>query len=136
MVLQDVERMLVDTIRKATAAYPDPLDQLRVGTDAFIDAASSRQHSRILLIDGPAVLGPARYRAIDEAFFLGLVRSSIGHLRPQMSSAQNALSARAISAAVCELATHASHHPDEREIVKSVAKDMVTALVPSTMRTQ
>ena len=136
VVLRDVEQILVDTVRQAAAAHTDPLEQLRAGTDAFIDAASNRQYSRIPLIDGPAVLGPARYRAIDEAFFLGLVRSSIDHLRPDISAAQNALAARAISAAVCELATHASHHPDERETVKSVAKDIVTALVPPTMRTQ
>jgi AcrR family transcriptional regulator len=129
VVFIEIQTMLVDQVRRAAAACSDPLDQLRVGMDTFIEAASQPRNSRIALIDGPAVLGPTRYRELDEAAFLGLVISSVSRLRPATAKLENALVARALAAAMCELATHASRHPADRDTARAVARDMLDALV-------
>jgi AcrR family transcriptional regulator len=129
MVFVEIQTALVDQVRSAAAACTDPLDQLRVGMDTFIEAASQSRNSRIALIDGPAVLGPARYRELDEAAFLGLVISSVNRFRPATPKLENALTARALAAAMCELATHASRHPGDRDTARAVARSILDALV-------
>src|SRR5690606_16100235 len=44
----------------------DPWQQLQAGCAAFIRAAADPDVQRIMLIDGPAVLGWNEWRAIDE----------------------------------------------------------------------
>jgi AcrR family transcriptional regulator len=54
----------------------DAWDQLRAGVQAFLDAcADSRDFQRIVLIDGPAVLGPGAWSDLVEQHGLGLLRA-------------------------------------------------------------
>jgi AcrR family transcriptional regulator len=48
---------------------PDALAMLTRGTEAYFEACSHGPVGRIILKDGPAVLGWARWREIDEAHF-------------------------------------------------------------------
>ena len=55
---------------RIAAAAPDdlgPHEALLAGGDAYLDAMSEQGRTRLLLIDGPAVLGLAEVRDIDEA---------------------------------------------------------------------
>src|SRR5205807_1573904 len=45
--------------------------------DAFLDACATREVQRILLVDGPAVLGWDVWRAIDVDYGLGLLETAL-----------------------------------------------------------
>jgi AcrR family transcriptional regulator len=51
------------------------LDQLRDGIQAFLDACIGSDFQRIVLIDGPAVLGPGAWTGLVEQHGLGLLRT-------------------------------------------------------------
>jgi len=54
----------------------DAWEQLREGVQAFLDAcAGSTDFQRIVLIDGPAVLGPGAWNDLVEQHGLGLLRT-------------------------------------------------------------
>jgi len=124
-VFEDVESELVTAVRRAAAPHADPLEQLRAGGEAFIEMASDPRFSRIALVDAPAVLGPDRYRQIEEAHFLGLTGSSLARLRPERTPAENALAARALMAALCALAIHAAAHPTDLPVAQCVVRDLL-----------
>lgn len=59
----------------------DPWLALRVGTEAFLDACMEPAYLRLVIQDGPAVLGLARYREINEAYPLGLLTGALAALK-------------------------------------------------------
>jgi AcrR family transcriptional regulator len=76
-VLQDVQADVARRITRAALAGSDPMDHLRRGCLAFLDAAMDRSVGRIVLIDAPAVLGWQTWREIDAAHGLGLVSEGL-----------------------------------------------------------
>jgi AcrR family transcriptional regulator len=73
----------------AAAGTTDPLVELRVGTNAWLDACTEPEVQRIVLLDAPAVLGWDRWREIGTRYGLGLVEAVLqaavdaGRLEPQ-----------------------------------------------------
>jgi AcrR family transcriptional regulator len=64
-------------VRTAAATGVDPWQALVAGIDAFLDACALPDVQRILLVDGPAVLGWEVWRAIDEQYALGLIEGAL-----------------------------------------------------------
>lgn len=62
-----------------TAPTDDPAALLAAGADAWLDACAEPQVQRIVLIDGPAVLGWQRWREIGLRHGLGLVTAVLGN---------------------------------------------------------
>lgn len=56
-------------VRAAARDAPDPLTGMDIGTRAYFTACAEPRIARIILKDGPAVLGWARWREIDERHF-------------------------------------------------------------------
>lgn len=56
-----------DAIEAATPAAVTPRQALLKGADAYLAAMAERGRTRLLLVDGPAVLGAAQVEAIDAA---------------------------------------------------------------------
>jgi AcrR family transcriptional regulator len=77
-VYEAVEADLCDAVIAASASGRDPVEQLRLGARAFLDAAATPEVRRIVLLDGPAVASPEFRREIGERYGLGLVRGSLG----------------------------------------------------------
>ncbi len=69
VVLAQVQAEVGDAVAAAAVAEPeaDHWDQLRTGCRAFLVASTHPDVRQIMLIDGPAVLGWAQWRALDEA---------------------------------------------------------------------
>lgn len=73
----------------AAARHPDPWDRLVAGCLAFLDACLDPSVQRILLLDGPSVLGWDAWRDLEAESCLGLLRPALqaaidaGELRPQ-----------------------------------------------------
>lgn len=66
-VLTQVQQEVGDQVAAAADAEPDPWTQLSAGCAAFLRASADPRVQRIMLIDGPAVLGWHEWRAMDEA---------------------------------------------------------------------
>jgi AcrR family transcriptional regulator len=127
-VFDHIESTVAESVRMAAAASADPMDQLQVGVRRYLEIASDRRYSRIVLVDAPQVLGAARYQQIEEAYFVGQVTRSISALRPDRPAAEHALAARALLAAVCALALHTVGHRGDMAMAASVASSLVRSM--------
>lgn len=77
-VVEEEARAVAAEIEAATSAVEDPLDALLVGSDAYLDAMTVPGRTRLLLLDGPAVLGVQVMRGIDESSSARTLRAGIG----------------------------------------------------------
>ncbi|MBW8814701.1 MAG: TetR/AcrR family transcriptional regulator [Caulobacterales bacterium] len=68
-VLEAVSQEVAAEVARAALGAPDVLAMLTVGSRAYFAATSSPDIHRILLEDGPAVLGWTRWREIDARHF-------------------------------------------------------------------
>jgi AcrR family transcriptional regulator len=78
-VVESVERDLTERIGAAAMRGDDPIDHLRLGCLAFLDAALDPAVRRIVLLDAPAVLGWQAWREMDTTYGLGLVSAALEH---------------------------------------------------------
>lgn len=76
-VYEGVERDLCDAVAVAAFAATDPVEQLRRGAQAFLDAAATPEVRRIVLLDAPSVLPVELRRQLSEQYGLGLVREAL-----------------------------------------------------------
>ena len=76
-VYESVERDLMEAVVRAAVAAADPFDRLRLGCQAFLDAALDPAVQRIVLLDGPAVLEPEVHLDLSERYGLGAMRSAL-----------------------------------------------------------
>jgi AcrR family transcriptional regulator len=70
-----------DLVIEAAKNLADPADgalnQLRQGLIGFLDASLTPHVQRILLIDGPAVLGWVKWRELESLYGLGAIRAML-----------------------------------------------------------
>ncbi|MFG2100645.1 TetR/AcrR family transcriptional regulator [Micromonospora echinaurantiaca] len=66
-VLAEVQQEVADRVAAAADAHHDPWSRFTAGCRAFLTASTDPQLQRIMLVDGPAVLGWNEWRALDEA---------------------------------------------------------------------
>lgn len=76
-VYEDVERELVEGLAAGAMAANDPLEALRAGARAFLDACEDPAVQRIALIDAPSVLGWEQWREIGLRYGFGLVQATL-----------------------------------------------------------
>ncbi len=72
-VYELVEQRVIADVEKAVQGLTDPLAVLRAGADAFLDACLEPAVQRIVLLEGPAVLGWETWREVDMSYGLGMV---------------------------------------------------------------
>jgi AcrR family transcriptional regulator len=65
-VVEAEARLVTDEIERAAPASLPPLAALIAGGEAYLKAMAAKGRTRLMLIDGPAVLGVAAMREIDE----------------------------------------------------------------------
>lgn len=66
-VLEQVQLEVAENVAATAGAEDDPWAQLTAGCRAFLTASTDPDVQRIMLVDGPAVLGWSEWRALDEA---------------------------------------------------------------------
>ncbi len=74
---EDIVRRLEHRIAAARAT--DPIAVMSLGADAWLEACAEPEVQRVVLLDGPAVLGWERWREIGMRYGLGLVESLLTH---------------------------------------------------------
>lgn len=87
-VVEHEQAAVAAAIEAATASISEPFETIMVGGEAYLEALRDPGRRRILLIDGPAVLGDAAFREPDtrhtaRALETGITRAiEAGTMRP------------------------------------------------------
>jgi AcrR family transcriptional regulator len=118
-VFQRLEEAAADDIERAMQGVPDPWQMAQAGLRAFLEVVQRTEYRRIVLQDGPAVLGAERWRAEEEkstvAIVMGIIRSVVEagtfELPDEMAQTFGRVFYGALSAAGAEIA--ASEDPAE-----------------------
>ncbi|WP_243723422.1 TetR/AcrR family transcriptional regulator [Actinomadura sp. 7K507] len=66
-VLEEVQQEVAAAVARTADAEDDPWTRFTEGCQAFLTASTAPDVQRIMLVDGPAVLGWNEWRALDEA---------------------------------------------------------------------
>jgi AcrR family transcriptional regulator len=77
VVLVQISAETVQRVAAAATTTDDPWEALVVGSEAFLDACATPEVQRIMLVDGPSVLGWDVWRAIDSDHGLGLLELAL-----------------------------------------------------------
>jgi AcrR family transcriptional regulator len=109
-----------DLVTEAAKSLADPADgalnQLRQGLIGFLDASLTPHVQRVLLIDGPAVLGWSRWRELESVYGLGAIRAMLDRAAEEGDLASglpvDAL-AHMLLAAADEMALFIANAPDQ-----------------------
>jgi AcrR family transcriptional regulator len=72
-VYEHLEQRMIARIEDAVKGLTDPIAVLRKGSEAFLDACLDPAVKRIVLLDGPSVLGWETWRELDMSYGLGMV---------------------------------------------------------------
>lgn len=82
-VVTAVEDDAREQVRARVAGVDDPWERALVGLREFLAVARSDEYRRIVILEGPAVLGYERFREQEESSAFGLVRDVVtGLLAP------------------------------------------------------
>lgn len=129
-VLESVHHEVAGHVAAAAEAEADPWAGFAAGCQAFLTASTDPTRRRILLVDGPAVLGWAEWRAFDEAasaFHLeeavaGLMRAGLLPERP--TAPLTRLLSGAMNEAALWLATEPSALDDTRRALTELLESL------------
>jgi AcrR family transcriptional regulator len=76
-VFEATHQELMAASTEAAMEAPDAVDALARGFDTFLDAALRPDVQQILALDGPAVLGSARYTELDERYAFTVIVAAL-----------------------------------------------------------
>jgi AcrR family transcriptional regulator len=79
-VLEDIQMEMARTPPSIPAAPRDPWAMMRAGVHGYLDACLDPRVQRIVLQDGPAVLGWAEWRALDQRYNIATVTAALARL--------------------------------------------------------
>ncbi len=76
-VYEQVEQELAEGVAGLLGDLESPFAEMREGIRAFLEACRAPEVQKIVLIDGPSVLGWERWRAVAERYGLGMMEAVI-----------------------------------------------------------
>jgi len=76
-VFEQLEGEVTKHVAEEALTSPDPLEQLRRGTRAYLDACIDPAVQRVVLLDGPSVLGWEAWQEIEQRYGYGLVVAGV-----------------------------------------------------------
>lgn len=123
-VFEKVESAGAQQIRSALRGQSDPWEKAIAGLRAFLDVVRQPAYSRIVVQDGPSVLGYERFREQEErstfAYVLDIVRSVLGAGDWQADDAMEHTFARIFFGAMSSAGTTVSRADDADEEAERV----------------
>ncbi len=125
-----MQRRLLDRIATGLAGISDPQAAIVAGMNLFLDECAHDDFRRIVLEQAPAALGWARWKKIDEEYFLGLFVTALDRLvaTGDYEIPDLALAARVLMAAMDEAALAVAAAPDpaaERERARTLLQQLL-----------
>jgi AcrR family transcriptional regulator len=129
-VYEDVERELTEHIAGALLEATGPLDAMHRATGLFLDACQTPEVQRIVLLDGPAVLGWERWREVADRYGLGLTEAALRAAidAGELESLPVRPLAHLLMGALDEAALLVVRHPELREEVGDVLTRVLEGL--------
>ena len=76
-VFEQLEGEVTKHVAEEALTSTDPLEQLRRGTRAYLDACIDPAVQRVVLLDGPSVLGWETWQEIEQRYGYGLVVAGV-----------------------------------------------------------
>ena len=76
-VFEQLEDEVTKHVAEEALTSSDPLEQLRRGTRAYLDACIDPAVQRVVLLDGPSVLGWETWQEIEQRYGYGLVLAGV-----------------------------------------------------------
>ncbi len=123
-VVTDEAREVARAIEQSTPAHLTPTDALVAGSEAYLDAMRVPGRTRLLLIEGPSVLGPVEMKSLDEENAARTLReglvAAIGG-KPAMSAEQLTALTDLLSAAFDRAALAVAGGEDDRVYRSAIA---------------
>ncbi|WP_042478452.1 TetR/AcrR family transcriptional regulator [Bacillus ndiopicus] len=123
-VLESVQREVADKVESEAAQSENLWDQLILGCLAFVNAAVEEKNKRIMLIDGPAVLGWETWRSMDEQGSMRLLHEQLQLMQQQgyFESVSIEALTHILSGALNESALWIAQMPNVEESVEETFK--------------
>ena len=125
---------VLETVQAEIAAQPpapalrriaDPLDRMAAAILSYLTAATEPGIKRILLIDGPAVIGWRKWREIDDRHFGAGARRAVAYVIGEaMPDAQIDAVTHAVMGMVMEAALVCATAPDARKAAREMTAGM------------
>jgi AcrR family transcriptional regulator len=132
-VLVQLSTELVRHVVSVANQAGDPWEELVVGCEAFLDACARPDVQRIMLVDGPSVLGWDVWRELDSGYALGALEAAIqtaidaGALAPAPANAVAHVLLGALDEAVMVIA-RADDQPAAREEMGKTVRRLLEGL--------
>lgn len=130
IIRQDATEV-AEAIGRRTEGVGDALEALHIGTEAFLDAMAEPGRTRLLLIEGPAVLGTEKMKRIDReisgATLVDGLAEAVGRAVDGRLEAQASLLAAAFDRAALEI-SQGGDREIYRALLRSMSSDAVRAL--------
>jgi len=129
-VYEQVERDLTERVAGSLADLGSPFAALRGGIRVFLEACRTPEVQRIVLIDGPAVLGWDRWREVAERYGLGQLEAvtqaaiDAGEIDPLAATPL----AHLLMGALDEAALLVVRDPDTTEVVAATFERLIDGL--------
>jgi AcrR family transcriptional regulator len=134
---EDLFRAVFDQVQADLAAATtvnerdDALELLTAALQQFLDASADNSDvQRILLIDGPAVLGWDRWRSLEAAYGLGVITAMLEAAVAQKVIVRQPTAplAHMLLAAVDEAALYIANAPDRRQAHRQARQSLMRLL--------
>jgi AcrR family transcriptional regulator len=133
-VYQQIDQELSTRIGALLTGASSPIDAMRAGVRAFLEACRAPEVQRIMLIDGPAVLGWDRLREMAQDHALGMVEAVLaaavraGEIDPGVEVRPLA---HLLMGTLDEAALLVVSDPDQTETVIATLERMLDGLRPA-----
>src|ERR1700729_2576704 len=131
-VYEQVEHDLTARLISLVSEAASPLEALRIGIRTFLDACRTPEMQRIVLVDGPAVLGWERWREIAQQNGLGLTEGVLNAAVEAGESEPIAVTplAHMLGGALDEAALLVVNDPDQTDTVAATLERLLDGLRP------
>jgi AcrR family transcriptional regulator len=125
-----MEERLLGRVVTIVETTPGTEEMVAAGIDAFLTECCDPQFRRIALEEAPAALGWARWKEIDEGFFLGLIKGGLADLATtgRYAIVDEDLTARVLLAALTEAGLAAANARNPKAALDR-ARALATQLV-------
>ncbi|WP_313798886.1 TetR/AcrR family transcriptional regulator [Cytobacillus sp.] len=121
-VFEVVQKEIGEYVEAAAAQSNNSWQQLINGCQAYLEGAVESHNQRILLIDGPAILGWDTFRKMDEKYSMNSLKEQLQMMQEQELIKPISVEAmtHCLSGAMNEAVLWISDHLDQKEVMNEV----------------
>ena len=113
-VVLGLQQNAAERIERGARQHKAIWDRLQAGIATYLEVCEDPTYARIVIQEGPIVLGPKRFGEIEEAHPMALLRATLDALarRGEINVPDVGMLTRLLDAMICKLAILLVEHPD------------------------